>query len=600
MVRPARLLASPTCRVALALCVSAFGLGDARAQEAPQRWCAVEMPSPSRVERTVQVVERRRALQAAPPVSFARNGPIVVPVAFHLVTAPGEAPPADEQVQTQVDILNAAFADLGYRFVVAAIGHVENADWADRLRMDSAEERAMKEALALDPTAFLNVYAADILADDFLGWATLPDDAEALTDRDGVVLLSGSLPGGEAEPYNEGDTAVHEVGHWAGLLHTFAGFTCSGPGDGVADTPQQRSSTSGCPTGKDSCPDVAGLDPIQNYMDYSTDACMVEFTAGQRDRAQALTAEYRSAVAAGGRVLAALAPTAFDGAFVGVPRSAPLRVVNTTAAPVTITGVQSSDPSFSASSVGQVIAPGGVAVLDVTFTAVAEGATAATVTVETDGPAVAPLAVSASATLPPIAILDAAPPVATVLEDDTAEVEVVLANEGGAALAFAVAETPPSVVAVEPASGTLEPGASAVLAVTVSSASLSVPAGVRRQRYDQSFSVETNDPLRPALTVPFAVVVSERPDAFAVGDVYPNPGRGQITVPLAFPADADAVTVEVFDALGRRVAVLASGASFSAGFHDLTWDAAAAPAGLYLVQARTASGADVARITVAR
>jgi hypothetical protein len=54
-----------------------------------------------------------------------------------------------------------------------------------------------------------------------------------------------------------------------GLLHTFQGNSCSGSGDSIADTPQQISATSGCPIGRDSCPSVAGLDPIHNYMDYS-------------------------------------------------------------------------------------------------------------------------------------------------------------------------------------------------------------------------------------------------------------------------------------------------------------------------------------------
>ena len=47
------------------------------------------------------------------------------------------------------------------------------------------------------------------------------------------------------------------------------------PGDYVDDTPQESVSTSGCPRGKDSCPGIKGLDPINNFMDYSTDEWLV-------------------------------------------------------------------------------------------------------------------------------------------------------------------------------------------------------------------------------------------------------------------------------------------------------------------------------------
>jgi len=40
----------------------------------------------------------------------------------------------------------------------------------------------------------------------------------------------------------------------------------------------------GCFIGQDSCPDHPGLDPIHNYMDYSSNPCQHEFTPGQEER----------------------------------------------------------------------------------------------------------------------------------------------------------------------------------------------------------------------------------------------------------------------------------------------------------------------------
>jgi hypothetical protein len=68
----------------------------------------------------------------------------------------------------------------------------------------------------------------------------------------------------------------------------------------------------------------------------------------------------------------------------------------------------------------------------------------------------------------------------------------------------------------------------------------------------------------------------------------PNPFRDAATLALTLPA-AQVVRAEVRDALGRRVAVLHDG-PLEAGTHSLTWEAADAPPGVYVVRVTTEDG----------
>lgn len=243
---------------------------------------------------------------------------VTIPVVVHVLWNTTAQNISQSQIQSQIDVLNADFrklnadiagvpsvfqgltADMNINFCLAtqdnsgaATTGVErrqtsNTSWA--YTNNNMKFYANGGLDAWNRDKYLNIWVCN-LSGGILGFATFPGGA---ANVDGVVITTTAFGtnGTATAPFNKGRTGTHEVGHWLNLYHIWGddGTSCTGT-DQVSDTPNQAGEYYGCPSFPQvTCNNGPNGAMFMNYMDYTDDACMYMFTAGQRTRSQALFA----------------------------------------------------------------------------------------------------------------------------------------------------------------------------------------------------------------------------------------------------------------------------------------------------------------------
>ena len=264
----------------------------------------------AKIEKNSQEIMSKNANQG----SISSSSIINIPVVVHVLYNSSVQNISDEQIFSQIDVLNEDFrrlntdkvntpygfetnaADVEINFCMASTD--PNGDVTSGIirKFTSANSFSSDDGVkynsyggddAWPSGSYLNIWVCN-LGGGLLGYAQFPGGPDS---SDGVVVNYNSFGRDFSTdaPYNKGRTTTHEVGHWLNLRHIWGDSSCGN--DFVSDTPTQQTANYGCPSFPNySCSNNLIGDQFMNYMDYTDDACMNMFSIGQKDRMKSLFA----------------------------------------------------------------------------------------------------------------------------------------------------------------------------------------------------------------------------------------------------------------------------------------------------------------------
>ena len=225
---------------------------------------------------------------------------ITIPIIWNILYNVNIENISDEQIQSQLDILNKDFSSTNTDInntpgeFQPIIGNMNIDFYTDKIirKQTSVTSFGTNNNIkfnstggldATTPLTKLNIWVGNI-GNGILGYAQFPGGDK---NTDGVVVSPNYIgnTGYVSPPYNQGRTLTHEIGHWLNLFHIWYQNGCEGD-DFVIDTPLSDSPNYGCPSYPDSS--CGTSDMFMNYMDYVDDACMVMFSKGQVIRSRTL------------------------------------------------------------------------------------------------------------------------------------------------------------------------------------------------------------------------------------------------------------------------------------------------------------------------